>query len=111
MGYQGINCGADARQLRQYLDQHSKGIGVYDGTRVHDYNRAHGLDPVAINGPPFVDKNDNIWFGSMAGLIKINCAKAFEKPYHRSCILNQFRSTRCEFIIVKISNSNTNKTT
>ncbi len=56
-----------------------KGIGVYDGTRVHDYNRAHGLEPIAINGAPFVDKNGNVWFGSMAGLIKVNSAKAFEK--------------------------------
>jgi serine phosphatase RsbU (regulator of sigma subunit)/streptogramin lyase len=55
------------------------GIGVYDGTRFHDYNREHGLEPIAILGNPIADKNGNVWFGSVTGLLKVNIAKAFEK--------------------------------
>ncbi len=57
----------------------NKGIGVYDSKRFRDYTYAHDLEPMTIKGDPIVDRSGNVWFGSVAGLIKVNSARAFER--------------------------------
>lgn len=87
------------------------GVGVYDGIRFHDYNREHGLPPIQINGNPFVDKNGKIWFGSVAGLIKVNIARAFEETvppllYFKSIRIDTLQISSQENLKLKHSQNN-----